>query len=289
MKDLAAKTNVPTAGYARFRDAPAARAYVRDYAAKHPGATIVVKADGLAAGKGVAICQTVAEAVEAIDATMIEKRFGASGTELVIEEFLPGPNTGGMGAYSPAPIMTQALVDTVMRTIIQPTLDGMAALGRPFKGVLFAGLMISDGKPKLLEFNVRFGDPEAQALLPRLKTDLVDICLAVAEGKLERVALKWDPRPAVSVVLASGGYPGTYHTHLPITGLDALAQSKEVLVFQAGTEMSHGQLVTSGGRVLAVTALGTDMADAIERAYEAVEQIHFDGAHFRWDIGAKAL
>jgi phosphoribosylamine--glycine ligase len=321
MKDLAANTGVPSAAYARFRDAAAARAYVRDYAARKPGATIVVKADGLAAGKGVAICQGVAEAIEAIDATMVEKRFGDSGAEVVIEEFLlgeevsffalcdgttalpfgsaqdhkrvgdgdTGPNTGGMGAYSPAPIMTPALVDTVMKTIIQPTLDGMAKLGRPFKGVLFAGLMIDDAGPKLLEFNVRFGDPECEVLIPRLMSDLLPALIAARDGQLKTFAVRWYDRTALCVVMAARGYPADPLKGTQIQGLEEAGELQGVTIFHAGTKLHDGKVIAAGGRVLGVTALANTPAAAYVKAYEAIDLIRWPEGFCRSDIGWRAI
>jgi phosphoribosylamine--glycine ligase len=321
MKDLAAKCNVPTAAYARFRDAEKASDYARAYAQRKPGAPIVVKADGLAAGKGVAICANLSEALEAITATMVEKRFGSSGAELVIEEFLEGeevsffalcdgttalpfgsaqdhkrvgdgdtgPNTGGMGAYSPAPMMTPKLTDQVMREIIQPTLAGMAALGRPFKGVLFAGLMLTETGPKLLEFNVRFGDPECEALVPRLMSDLLPLLIASRDGQLKNVSVRWHDRSALCVVMAGRGYPGEPLKGTVIRGLDAAGKLQGVTVFHAGTKAGDGTILANGGRVLAVTALANTLPAAYARAYEAVDLIDWPEGFCRNDIGWRAV
>jgi phosphoribosylamine--glycine ligase len=321
MKDLAAKCNVPTAAYARFRDADKAREYARAHAQRKPGAPLVVKADGLAAGKGVAICANLSEALEAITATMVDKRFGASGAEVVIEEFLQGeevsffalcdgttalpfgsaqdhkrvgdgdtgPNTGGMGAYSPAPMMTPKLTDQVMREIIQPTLAGMAALGRPFKGVLFAGLMLTETGPKLLEFNVRFGDPECEVLVPRLMSDLLPILIASRDGQLKNVSVRWHDRSALCVIMAGRGYPGEPLKGTVIRGLDAAGKLQGVTVFHAGTKASGGNILANGGRVLAVTALANTLPAAYSRAYEAVDLIDWPEGFCRNDIGWRAV
>jgi phosphoribosylamine--glycine ligase len=194
-----------------------------------------------------------------------------------------------MGAYSPAPVVTPSIMRAVERHVLQPALAGLQREKMDYRGILYAGLMIKDGTIKVLEFNVRFGDPETQAVLPRLKTDLAELCWAVTDGRLSSCELQWDPRPAVCVVMASGGYPGAYHKHLPITGLEQAAGMRDVHVFHAGTVQRQNQIVSNGGRVLGVTALGATLQGAVERAYEAVKTIHFERAHFRWDIGAKAL
>ncbi len=315
-KEFMKKYGIPTADFECFDDQKKALAYINK-----KGAPLVVKADGLAAGKGVMVCQTVEEAKQAVKLVMEDKAFGDAGKLLLIEDMLygeeasilaltdgksiialepsqdhkavydydQGPNTGGMGAYSPAPVVTSAIMEQVNRKVLQPALEGLRKEKIDFRGVLYAGLMIKDGQISVLEFNVRFGDPETQAVLPRLKTDFVDLCLATANGKLSSIELKWDPRPAICVVLASGGYPGKYHKHLPISGIDDAEENNDVTVFHSGTDTRHGELVTNGGRVLGVTALGDDLSSAIEAVYEAVEKIHFDQMHFRWDIGAKAL
>jgi phosphoribosylamine--glycine ligase len=320
MKDVAAKAGVPTAAYQRFRDADSARAHVRALAAKTP-APIVVKADGLAAGKGVVICGSLDEALAAVDAAMVDRRFGASGAELVIEEFLPGeeisffalcdgttaipfgsaqdhkrvgdgdtgPNTGGMGAYSPAPIMTRALSDQIMREIIQPTVAGMAAMGRPFKGVLFAGLMIGADGPKLIEFNVRFGDPECQVLMPRLMSDLLPALIATRDGQLKNFDVRWHDRTALCVVMAARGYPGEPLRGTAIRGLDRAEKLPGVTVFHAGTKRQDEAVVANGGRVLGVTALADTADAAYTRAYEAVDLIDWPEGFCRNDIGWRAV
>ena len=315
-KQFMKKYGIPTADFQCFTDQKKALAYI-----DKKGAPLVIKADGLAAGKGVIVCKTNDEAKQAVKLIMEDKAFGEAGNQLLIEDMLygeeasilalvdgkiivplepsqdhkavydddQGPNTGGMGAYSPAPVVTKGIMEKVNRKVLQPALEGLKKEKIDFHGVLYAGLMIQDGEINVLEFNVRFGDPETQAVLLRLKTDFVDLCLATATGKLSSIELKWDPRPAVCVVMASGGYPGKYHKHLPISGVEAAETNKNVIVFHSGTDLRHDEIVTNGGRVLGVTALGDDLSDAIETAYEAVEKIHFDQAHFRWDIGAKAL
>jgi phosphoribosylamine--glycine ligase len=284
------------------------------------GAPIVVKADGLAAGKGVVLCATVGEAEAAIDDMMRRRAFGAAGERLVIEELLQGeevsfmaltdgetvlplapaqdhkrafdgdtgPNTGGMGAYSPAPVLTPGLHDQIMREIMTPVVRALAAQGIVYTGVLYAGLMITADGPKVLEFNCRFGDPECQALLMRFTGDLAVVLDAVARRRLAGIELRWDPRPAVCVVLAAAGYPGRYRRGMPIHGLEALRGWRDGMVFHAGTARRDGQLVTDGGRVLGVTALGGDVTAAAAEAYRAVDQIHWDGMHYRRDIGHRA-
>lgn len=315
-KELMLKYGVPTAHYKKFDNPGHAKAYIETHRAPY-----VIKADGLAAGKGVIICPTKDEALEAIDLIMQKKAFGAAGRLIVIEEFLKGeeasflaitdgstvvplapaqdhkavydgdagPNTGGMGAYSPAPIVTQKLQDEVMRTVMEPTVRAMTKEGRPYKGVLYAGLMISEGRPRVLEFNCRFGDPETQPILMRLEDDLVDVIAAAIEGRLEGIRLNWSKKAAVCVVMASKGYPGEYLKGSEIRGLKEAAALKDVMVFHAGTALKEGRTVTSGGRVLGVTALGDDIASAIDRAYEAVGKISWEGAHYRKDIGRRAL
>lgn len=315
-KDLMAKYGIPTARYGRFTSSEEAVRYVREQ-----GAPIVVKADGLAAGKGVLICRTQTEALEAVRTIMEDQAFGAAGQEVVVEEFLEGeeasilaltdgetilplvasqdhkaifdgdggPNTGGMGAYAPAPVVTEAVLERVMEQVLRPAVDGMAKEGRLYKGVLYAGLMIKDEKLKVVEFNCRFGDPESQVVLPLLKTDLVALMMAVAEGRLREMALEESDDAAVCVVMASGGYPGSYEKGKRITGLEAARDMDDVVVFHAGTAERDGAIVTDGGRVLGVTAVGADIGCAIDRAYEAVGKIHFKGAYYRKDIGAKAL
>ncbi len=315
-KDLLAKYNIPSGTYQVFDDADAARAYLKEI-----GAPIVVKADGLAAGKGAIVCQTLEEAEEAVRLCMEERAFGDAGDTIVIEEFLEGeeasflafsdgktvlpmatsqdhkpifdgdkgPNTGGMGAYSPAPVVTPELFDQAMNEIMIPTVQAMASEGRSYKGVLYAGLMIKDGKARVLEFNARFGDPEAQPLFMRLDGDLVDIMEAVIDERLDEITLDWQDDATICVVMASGGYPGDYEKGKVITGIDKADALTDVKVFHAGTAERNGEIVTSGGRVLGVTARGQDIPQAIERAYEACALIKWDGAQYRTDIGAKAI
>jgi phosphoribosylamine--glycine ligase len=316
MKDLCARHGIPTAAYGRFSDAAAARAYVREI-----GAPIVVKADGLAAGKGVTIARTLGEAIAAIDEAMEGGAFGAAGAELVIEEFLEGeelsffvivdgdhalplagaqdhkavgdgdtgPNTGGMGAYSPAPTLTPELQAMVMETIIRPTVDGMAAEGSPYKGVLYAGLMLTATGPKLLEYNVRFGDPECQVLAMRLKSDLLPALVAACDGQLAHLDLRWFDAAALTVVMAANGYPGAYQKNSEIRGLDALSDMEDVKVFHAGTRRDGDRLLATGGRVLNVTALGASIGEAQMRAYAAVDRIDWPGGFCRRDIGWRAV
>ncbi|HXI09816.1 MAG TPA: phosphoribosylamine--glycine ligase [Thermodesulfobacteriota bacterium] len=314
-KELLVKYNIPTAWYKKFEDYEKAASYIDTHDAPY-----VVKADGLAAGKGVIICKTKKEALDAVDLIIRKKAFGIAGKRVIIEEFLEGeeasflavtdgttvvplapaqdhkaifdgdrgPNTGGMGAYSPAPLVTEALEKEIMDTIMVPTVKAMEAEGRPYKGVLYAGLMISKGRPKVLEFNCRFGDPETQPILMRLEDDLFDLLMAATDVQLNGVTLKWG-RPAVCVVMSSKGYPGDYQKGDAIKGLDEASKLKDVMVFHAGTAMKEGEVVTSGGRVLGVTALGDDIKGAIENAYRAVSLISWDGAYYRKDIGKKAV
>jgi phosphoribosylamine--glycine ligase len=281
----------------------------------------VVKADGLAAGKGVVVCRTVEEAEEALAMIMERRAFGAAGVRVLIEEFLEGeeasflaftdgttvvampasqdhkavydgdrgPNTGGMGAYSPAPVVTPQLHEEVMRTVMLPTVRAMAAEDRPYRGVLYAGLMISKAGIRVLEYNARFGDPEAQPILMRLKSDLVPVLLACVDGRLDSQEVLWHDEAAVCVVLASGGYPGSYATGLPIDGLEDAAREEEVVVFHAGTAVRDGRIVTAGGRVLGVTARGATIREAVDRGYRAVSKISFPGMHYRRDIAHRAL
>ena len=308
-KDLMARHGVPTARFRTFQDATAARRYCREL-----GAPLVVKADGLAAGKGVILCRALALCFE-------ERAFGASGLTVVVEEFLEGeeasffaladgaavlplvaaqdhktvfdedrgPNTGGMGAYSPAPVMSDAMQDRVMAEIVRPVIAAMGKEGAPYTGVLFVGLMITREGPKVIEFNCRFGDPECQAIMPRLEGDLLALLQAAATGQGLPAALSWSPRSSVCVVMTSAGYPGRYETGRPITGVAAAAGLPGINVFHAGTAMAGNALVTAGGRVLGVQALGGDVASAIRAAYAGVERIRFDGAHYRRDIGHHAL
>jgi len=315
MKDLCARHDIPTAAYGRFTDADEAKAYIRAQ-----GAPIVVKADGLAAGKGVTVAQSVDEALDAVDQAMNDKAFGDAGTELVIEEFLPGeelsffalvdgetalplagaqdhkavgdgdtgPNTGGMGAYSPAPSLTEALEAEVMETIIGPTVRGMAADGYPYRGVLYAGLMLDGGRPKLLEYNVRFGDPECQVLMMRLRSDIVPALVAACDGGLKNFDLRWSGEAALTVVLAANGYPESYDKGTEIRGLDAAAETGAT-VFHAGTAADGDRVLASGGRVLNVTACGADITTAQSNAYAAVDAIDWPEGFCRRDIGWRAV
>ena len=314
-KELCAEFGIPTAGFGRFSDAASAKTYV---AAQ--GAPIVIKADGLAAGKGVIMAETLDEANEAID-MMFSGSFGAAGAEVVVEEWMigeeasffalcdgthalalasaqdhkrvgdgdTGPNTGGMGAYSPAPVMTPALTERVMAEIIRPTLAGMAKRGAPFQGVLFAGLMITAQGPKLIEYNTRFGDPECEVLMPRLKSDIVPALLAACDGVLDRIDLRWRDEPALTVVLAAKGYPAKPETGSIIRDVEKAEALDEVLVFHAGTKLKNGDLVANGGRVLNVVALGKTVGEAQKRAYEAVDKIDWPGGFCRRDIGWQAI
>ncbi|SOD95993.1 phosphoribosylamine--glycine ligase [Caenispirillum bisanense] len=317
MKDVLARHGVPTAWYGRFTDLDEAKRFVRE-----KGAPIVVKTDGLAAGKGVILCQTVSEAEAALDQMMGDKVFGAAGDEVVIEEFLDGeeasffalvsgtdvlplaaaqdhkavgdgdtgPNTGGMGAYSPAPVVTPELQDRVMRECIVPTVEGMAKDGRPYTGILFAGLMIAkDGTVKVLEYNVRFGDPECQVLMMRLDCDLLPVLKAAADGRLSEVSLSWKDEAALVVIMAAEGYPGPYRKGTEIRGLDAAGAVPGVTVFHAGTALQDGTVVATGGRVLGVTALGTDVREAQARAYQAVDALDWPEGFCRRDIGWRAV
>jgi phosphoribosylamine--glycine ligase len=315
-KDFLARHNIPTAAYGNFTEVAAAEAFIRAH-----GAPIVVKADGLAAGKGVIIAQTVDEAIAAVRDMLAGNAFGEAGHRVVVEEFLQGeeasfivmadgehvlplatsqdhkrvgdgdtgPNTGGMGAYSPAPVVTDAIHARVMREVILPTVRGMKAEGMPYTGFLYAGLMIdATGTPRVLEFNCRFGDPETQPVMLRLRSDLVALIDAALDGELDTVSAEWDPRPALGVVMAAGGYPGSYNKGDAIDGLPA-QESDDRKVFHAGTALQDGQVVTSGGRVLCVTALGASVAEAQHRAYEVVGQIRWNGAQYRHDIGYRAI
>ncbi len=316
VKDLCARHAIPTARYRRFRDSAAALAHVRA-----EGAPIVIKADGLAAGKGVTVATSLAEAEAAVRGALDENRFGDAGHEVVIEECLAGeevsffalvdgttvlplasaqdhkraldgdrgPNTGGMGAYSPAPIMTPALEAEVLDRIVRPTVRAMAAAGTPFKGVLYAGLMITADGAKLIEYNVRFGDPECQVLVPRLKSDLLPALLAVRDGALDKFDLRWRDDAAITVVMAAAGYPDAYRKGSAIRGLDDAAAVDGVTVFHAGTRRDGDRLVADGGRVLNVTALGASLSEARDRAYRAIERIDWPEGFCRRDIGWRAL
>lgn len=312
-KNLMKRYGIPTAGYEVFADPNAALSYIRERG-KYPA---VIKADGLALGKGVIIALDFPEAEAGIRTIMEDKVFGASGNRVVIEEYLTGPevsvlaftdgksmkpmvsskdhkraldgdrglNTGGMGTISPNPYYTPGLAETCMKTIFLPTMEAMNAEGRTFKGCLYFGLMLTPEGPKVIEYNSRFGDPETQVVLPRLKTDFVDILEAVAEGRLDDQPVEWDDAACACVVMASGGYPGKYEKGIEITGLDADGQLEGATVYHAGTAFRNGRFCTNGGRVLGVTALGKDLPEALEKAYAGVARIHFDGAHYRRDIG----
>ena len=316
-KQLMLKNDIPTATYKTFEDANEAIAYIEDE--KSP---VFVKADGLAAGKGVIPGRTIAEATQAVKTILVDKAFGDAGNSVVIEEELigeeasftvlvdgqnclpfvssqdhkmshdgdTGKNTGGMGAYSPAPVMTTELHEYVMEHVVHPTVKGMSDIGCPFKGVLYVGLMITDTGPKVLEFNCRFGDPEAQVLLTRLKSDLVPLLLACIDGTLDQhTDVQWHADAAACVVMASGGYPNSYQTGKVITGLAKAGSIESLTVFHAGTTYNENNVVTSGGRVLGVTAVADDLKSAIEKAYRGVTAIHFEDAHWRKDIGYRAL
>ncbi len=315
-KELMRQQAVPTAEARAFTDPSAAEEFVRTR-----NVPCVIKAAGLAKGKGVTICHRTSDAIDTINTIMRDKAFGAAGDRIVIEEKLSGPEcsilafvdrkniymmetaqdhkpvddgdtgpmTGGMGAYSPTPVVTPAMMRMIERDVLVPVVDGLVRDGIDYKGILYAGLMLTTNGPKVLEFNCRFGDPETQPLMMRLKSDLAEVMLAVADGKLDQVELKWDERPAIAVVATSKGYPGKYPTGVPITGIEQAVAMRGVKVFHSGTKMQDGQLVTDGGRVLAVTALGDTIADAQKRAYQAMQKIHFDGMHYRRDIGRQAI
>ncbi|MHC5654594.1 phosphoribosylamine--glycine ligase [Stappia sp.] len=314
-KDLCARAGIPTAAYGRFSDAEAARAHVRK-----AGAPIVVKADGLAAGKGVIIAMTEEEALAAIDACF-DGEFGAAGAEVVVEAFLEGeeaslfvlsdgvnalplasaqdhkrvgegdtgPNTGGMGAYSPAPVMTPEMTERALAEIVRPTIATLAAEGTPFVGVLFAGLMITADGPQLIEYNVRFGDPECQVLMMRLRSDIVDLLVAACEGRLGETEADWHDAVALTVVLAAKGYPGVYEKGTEIRGLDALEATPDLKVFHAGTRAEGARILANGGRVLNVTAMGATVAEARARAYAAIDRIDWPEGFCRRDIAWRAL
>jgi phosphoribosylamine--glycine ligase len=316
-KELMRHQSIPTAEARSFTDADAAEEFI--HAREVP---VVIKAAGLAKGKGVTVCHRISDALEAIDRIMRQKTFGDAGARVVIEELLVGPEcsvlafvdrrniyvmetcqdhkaiddgdtgpmTGGMGAYSPTPAVSDAMLSQIERDIFIPLLDGLNREEIEYRGVLYAGLMLTSNGPKVLEFNCRFGDPETQPLMMRLKSDLCEVMLAVAQGKLDQIDLKWDPRPALAVVASSRGYPGRYETGHVITGIDDADAMRDVKVFQAGTRRQDSHtIVTDGGRVLAVTALGDTIAAAQQRAYEAIAKIHFEGMHYRRDIGWQAL
>jgi phosphoribosylamine--glycine ligase len=315
-KDFLARHDIPTAAYANFTELEPALAYLREH-----GAPIVVKADGLAAGKGVIVAETLQQAEEAVTDMLSGNAFGEAGCRVVIEEFLEGeeasfivmvdgsnvlpmatsqdhkrigegdtgPNTGGMGAYSPAPVVTPEVDQRIMEQVILPTVRGMAAEGNDYTGFLYAGLMITaDGQPKVIEYNCRFGDPETQPIMVRLQSDLVELCELALEGTLDSASADWDARCAIGVVLAAGGYPGSYGKGFPIAGLDAI-QPDDIKVFHAGTKVDGDRVVTSGGRVLCVTALGDNIASAQQACYRAADKISWEGMTLRRDIGWRAI
>ncbi|MEW6536298.1 MAG: phosphoribosylamine--glycine ligase [Candidatus Auribacterota bacterium] len=315
-KEVMIKANVPTAFHKVFTSSEEAIEYLN-----RKSVPIVIKADGLAAGKGAIVADTREKAKGAVKLILDDRVFGSAGDRILVEEFLPGeeasmfalsdgktvvpllaaqdhkrvydndkgPNTGGMGAYCPAPVVDPVMQERVMRLIVEPVIQQMEKEGAPYKGVLFVGLMIADNEPKVLEFNVRFGDPETQAILPLLETDLMEVFLAVHEQKLDKIRLKWKQQTALTVVLASGGYPGEYEKGIAIQGLEALDDMNKVVAFHAGTSCKDGIFYTNGGRVLNITALGSTIENAQDRAYAAIKRIYFDKMHFRRDIGNKAL
>lgn len=321
-KEYMKKLGVPTADFRVFDNYEEAYRYL--LAKRSP---LVIKADGLAAGKGVSVCRAIEDQKSALKDIMVNRIFGDAGKKVIIEECLfgeeasiivisdgknvvplassqdhkrvfdgdKGPNTGGMGAYSPAPAITDEVFKKILDTAIRPVIQGLAAEGRPYKGVLYAGIMLTETGPYVLEFNARFGDPETQAIMPRLKSDLVEVIERAIDGKLEGFTLQWDPRPCVSVVVASGGYPKSFKKGMEIKGLDGVARMKDVVVFHAGTKIGrrssdeHSLFLTAGGRVLNVTALGADYKAAIETCYNAVRAIHFDKMHYRTDIAYRAV
>ncbi len=315
-KTLMRKHGIPTADFKTFDDLKQAKKHIATC-----GFPLVIKADGLARGKGVFVCKTAEEADKHIDDIMKEKVFGFAGNKIVVEEFLSGeevsilaitdgqtivplasaqdhkavydgdkgPNTGGMGAYSPVPLVTEQMQFSIEENILVPVVHAMKKENRPYKGVIYAGLMITSAGPKVLEFNARFGDPETQAILMRMKSDLVPVLLATAKNNLEDVEIEWHGRASVCVVMASKGYPDKYDKGVPISGLAALKELSTVQVFHAGTSMKDGRVVTNGGRVLGVTAVGKDLQEAQKHVYEAVQKLSFPGAHYRKDIGAKAI
>jgi phosphoribosylamine--glycine ligase len=315
-KDFMQKYGIPTAEYKSFSSYLHAEEYVR-----LKGAPLVVKADGLAAGKGVIVAATVEEALDALKLIMKDRAFGDAGKKVIVEQCLKGeeasfmiltdgktvvplatsqdhkqiydgdrgPNTGGMGAYSPAPIVTDRLRADIMQNIVAPVMKGLSRERIVYRGVLYIGIMVCEGDPFVLEFNVRFGDPEAQPVLTRLDCDLFDLLKAAAEGRLEDMQVSWKDEASICVVLSSKGYPGSYEKGMVIEGLDSFTDDSNVVVFHAGTNLNNNHIVTSGGRVLGVTALGRDIQAARDNAYKAIGKIHFDGMHFRKDIGAKAI
>jgi len=316
-KELMARYNIPTASFQVFDDAGRAKAYLE----AQPDGPIVVKADGEAAGKGAIVCKSRSEALGAVESIMVERIFGASGDRIVIEECLvgeeaslmafvdgetivpmipsqdhkrafdrdEGPNTGGMGCYAPVPSVTPEIFNEALNRILHPAVKAMASEGKPYQGCLYAGIMMTDRGLMTLEFNCRFGDPESQAVLPLLKNDFLEILQAAAEGRLREVKAEWSDKKAVCVVMASGGYPGSYETGKPIAGLEEAARLPDVVVFHAGTAEKDGQVVTAGGRVLGVTGFGDSFQEAILRAYQGVRTIHFEKAHYRSDIAKRVV
>jgi len=314
-KETLRKFNIPTADFKVFDDPAAAKEYI-----KNKSYPLVIKADGLASGKGVIVCESLGEAYDAIDLIMVDKKFGSAGDRLIVEDFIQGeeisvliftdgntivplvssqdhkrifdgdkgPNTGGMGAYSPAPLVDEQEFNNIIETVFRPLIEGLKKEGKVYKGILYGGMMMNKGKPYVLEFNVRFGDPETQAILPKLKSDLAKIMLDTVDEELNEVELQWDDRFCLCVVLASGGYPGSYEKGKTIKGLDKLKNQEDIFVFHAGTKMTNG-LVTSGGRVLGVVSLGETIKEAQAKAYSAIESINFDKMSYRKDIGSKAL
>jgi phosphoribosylamine---glycine ligase len=317
-KDFMARYGIPTAQYKTYTDPKDALAFLKSAESRYP---IVVKADGLAAGKGVVVAKSATEACDAVQRIMLDREFGSSGDRLIIEECLEGieasyivftdgetilpavaardhkavfdnddgPNTGGMGAYSTDDILGPEIEQDVLKRVIRPVIEGMKKEGSPFQGILYAGLMLTSRGPQVLEFNVRMGDPEAQVILPRLKSDFCELCEALCQSRLKDYKAVWSKDAAVCVVLASGGYPGPYAKGKVITGLSMAEENQRVAVFHAGTRREGDAIVTDGGRVLGVTAVEQDLASAMMLAYEAVNKIHFEGMHYRRDIGAKGL
>ena len=324
-KELMARYSIPTAAYWRCDNPEEGHEHVHDFFTHHPEpeTRLVIKADGAAAGKGVIIAESEEEAHQVVEDMMTRRIFGAAGQRIVLEEYLQGeeasimaftdgetvvpmppsqdhkrvndndegPNTGGMGAYTPVPVIPPTTLDTVLQTVLRPAVQAIRDLGIPYKGVLYAGIMVTAHGVRTLEFNCRFGDPETQAVLPLLESDLIDIMDAVVNSSLEGIDVRWRSAASVTVVAASGGYPGSYETGKVITGLDVACRDAhdDCIVFHAGTREHDGKIVTAGGRVLSVTALGSDLPQAVDRAYRALGHIHFDGMHYRRDIGARAL
>jgi len=315
-KETMKRFGAPTADFKVFTDAAKAKEYLRK-----KGAPIVVKADGLAAGKGVVVAKTIEEAEDAIESMLVKKIFGSAGEKIILEDCLEGEeasilvfsdgknivplvssqdhkrifdndkglNTGGMGVYSPAPVVSGEIFDEIIESSFRPIIDGFSKEGKFYKGVLYGGLMITKDGPMLLEFNVRFGDPETQAILPRLKSDLVDALTACIDGTLDKIDIQWDERPCLCVVLASGGYPGSYEKHKEIIGLIDVKKWEDVIVFHAGTAFEDGKIFTSGGRVLGVTGMGRDIKQAKLNAYSAIDRIKFKNMQYRKDIGDRAI